>query len=394
MGLPALVIAGGPSLDSLAPSLAALRERMVLVSVNTPLRACRERGVEPDFTVVVDPQFWASRSLDWTLAQDGVLVAEPSACPRIFRRETERFFLCSSLFPLGETLEAAVGEKGRLGAGGSVSTSAWDLARLLGARPLYAAGLDLGFPGHAHPLPWLLPRGDVAVRSGPVRPGGIERLPRSPRHRVVRRPVGRRRNRRHGSPDAAVQVVVREPAPDASRLQRADTVPGRRCHHRDAAGEPRGRPRPPGRQARDRPEDGAGAADPRRADGRRGDGGEARPRHRGAGKTAGGARVPLEPRPGEQAASWAACWSPAATPSGCLEDMDAIDQGILAVSARSIAGFLIQSVIHGIMGEGERRPGSPGDRRPQRGACTRGSPNQPRGRDCCWSAPSRQLHFR
>ena len=38
----------------------------------------------------------------------------------------------------------------------------------------------------------------------------------------------------------------------------------------------------------------------------------------------------------------------------CIRDMDEIDQGILAVSARSIAGFLIQSVIHGIMGEGER----------------------------------------
>jgi hypothetical protein len=57
------------------------------------------------------------------------------------------YFLCSSLFPLGETLEAAVGEKGKLGAGGSVATSAWDLARLLGANPVYTAGLDLGFPG-------------------------------------------------------------------------------------------------------------------------------------------------------------------------------------------------------------------------------------------------------
>jgi hypothetical protein len=76
-----------------------------------------------------------------------VVVAEPSTCPRVFRRDDAAFFLCSSLFPLGATLEATVGEKGKLGAGGSVSTSAWDLARLLGARPLYAAGLDLGFPG-------------------------------------------------------------------------------------------------------------------------------------------------------------------------------------------------------------------------------------------------------
>ena len=40
-----------------------------------------------------------------------------------------------------------MGEKGKLGAGGSVATSAWDLARLLGANPVYTAGLDLGFPG-------------------------------------------------------------------------------------------------------------------------------------------------------------------------------------------------------------------------------------------------------
>jgi hypothetical protein len=40
----------------------------------------------------------------------------------------------------------------------------------------------------------------------------------------------------------------------------------------------------------------------------------------------------------------------------CRAELDRIDEAILAVSARSIAGFLIQSVIHGIAGEGERAP--------------------------------------
>ena len=146
-GMPALVVAGGPSLDAVLPALPEVRRRAVIVSVNTPLRPCREAGVEPDFTVVVDPQYWASRYLDWTAGGHGVLVAEPSTYPRVLRRPGAWFFLCSSLFPLGETLETAVGQKGKLGAGGSVATSAWDLARLLGANPLYAAGLDLGFPG-------------------------------------------------------------------------------------------------------------------------------------------------------------------------------------------------------------------------------------------------------
>jgi hypothetical protein len=39
----------------------------------------------------------------------------------------------------------------------------------------------------------------------------------------------------------------------------------------------------------------------------------------------------------------------------CLAAMDEIDEAILALSARSIAGFLIQSVIHGIVGEGEKQ---------------------------------------
>ena len=53
----------------------------------------------------------------------------------------------SSFFPIGELLERVTGPRGRVGAGGSVATSAWDLARLTGARPLYLAGLDLGYPG-------------------------------------------------------------------------------------------------------------------------------------------------------------------------------------------------------------------------------------------------------
>jgi hypothetical protein len=42
-------------------------------------------------------------------------------------------------------------------------------------------------------------------------------------------------------------------------------------------------------------------------------------------------------------------------PRPCLHELDKVDQGILELSARNIAGFLIQSVIHGISGQGERK---------------------------------------
>jgi hypothetical protein len=146
-GMPAVVLAGGPTLDDLMPILPAIAERAVLVSVNTPLAPCLAAGVRPDVVTVVDPQYWASRYLDWTDRYRGWIVAEPSTYPRVFRRRANRVFIASSLFPLGERLEEAVGAKGKLGAGGSVSTAAWDLARLMGARPIHAAGLDLSFPG-------------------------------------------------------------------------------------------------------------------------------------------------------------------------------------------------------------------------------------------------------
>lgn len=147
-GIPAVVLAGGPTLDDLMPLLPRIAERALVVSVNTPLARCLAAGVHPDCVVVVDPQFWASRYLDWTDAYRGWIVAEPSTHPRVFRRSGNRVFLASSLFPLGERLEEAVGAKGKLGAGGSVSTAAWDLARLMGARPIHAAGLDLSYPDH------------------------------------------------------------------------------------------------------------------------------------------------------------------------------------------------------------------------------------------------------
>jgi hypothetical protein len=146
-GIPALVLGGGPTFDEVAPRLPELARRMLVVAVNTSLRPCLAAGVCPDITLVVDPQYWASRSLDWALPPRGLIVAEPSTHPRAVRAAGDRLLLCGSLFPLGEMMEAAVGPRGKLGAGGSVSTSAWDLARLAGCSPVYTAGLDLGYPG-------------------------------------------------------------------------------------------------------------------------------------------------------------------------------------------------------------------------------------------------------
>ena len=145
-GVPALLLAAGPTLDQVLPSLPALAERAVVIAVDTAVAPALRAGVEPDFAVVVDPQYWNARHLDRIRTPRTILVSEGSAHPRVFRSFEPPHYFCSSVFPLGHAFESVKGRFGSLGAGGSVSTTAWDLARSLGADTVFAAGLDLGFP--------------------------------------------------------------------------------------------------------------------------------------------------------------------------------------------------------------------------------------------------------
>lgn len=145
--VPALVLAAGPSLDEVLPFLSLIYDRCLVIAVDTALRAALRSGIEPDFVVVVDPQYWNARHLDFCHAPNTCLVTEAAAYPSVFRHTFEHRLLCSSQYPLGRFLEKSVDPKGRLGAGGSVATTALDFALYLGAGPIWIAGLDLAYPG-------------------------------------------------------------------------------------------------------------------------------------------------------------------------------------------------------------------------------------------------------
>jgi hypothetical protein len=117
-----------------------------MVAVDTSLRFLLSHGVEPDFVVSVDPQYWNFRHLDRSPSPNTYLVAESAVYPPCLRQNFKGAFLCGSLFPLGRFIEDRLDPKGDLGAGGSVATTAWDFARALGASSIWIAGLDLSFP--------------------------------------------------------------------------------------------------------------------------------------------------------------------------------------------------------------------------------------------------------
>ena len=150
-GNPVFLAAAGPSLDKIKPLLRDIYDRCIIVAVDTSLRFFVKNRIQPDFVLVVDPQFWNSRHLDRCFsgkaAVQTALIAESAVYPPVLSLPVKNKFLCGSLFPLGKFIEDQVDPKGRLGAGGSVATTAWDFARSLGCNEIWIAGLDLAFPG-------------------------------------------------------------------------------------------------------------------------------------------------------------------------------------------------------------------------------------------------------
>lgn len=174
-GLPFLIVGAGPSLEKVLPHLEDLKKRCVIVCVETSLRALLRNGVQPDFIILTDPQFWAYRHIAGLAAPDSILITEVSAYPAVFRFPCLQIALCSSQFPVGQWFEQKLGLTaasrnlvgagdlpgkawgqpagsadsllGDLGTGGSVASSAWNFAAFCGASEIYTVGLDFAFPG-------------------------------------------------------------------------------------------------------------------------------------------------------------------------------------------------------------------------------------------------------
>ena len=144
--LPVVILAAGPTLEEVLPHLAELKKRALLIAVDTALRACLMAKVEPDFVVLTDPQYYAWRHIAGIKSPSSILITESAAYPPVFRFKCKKIIMCASLFPLGQYIEKQIGSKGELVAGGSVSTTAWDFARFIGAKEIFCAGLDLGYP--------------------------------------------------------------------------------------------------------------------------------------------------------------------------------------------------------------------------------------------------------
>ncbi len=146
LGCTAVLIAGGPTLEKMLPFIKQYRDNLLLVAVDTAYKYLRSHGVSPDIVVSVDPQFWNYKYLEGESLEGSILVTDSSAYHKTFENvDPRRVFTGDSLFEVTKYFLGG-SSRGTLAAGGSVATTAFDIARTIGATSIIFAGLDLSFP--------------------------------------------------------------------------------------------------------------------------------------------------------------------------------------------------------------------------------------------------------
>ena len=159
-GNPALVLGAGPSLLDNPGPMRRLAFSLPTIVVDTALDTLIGMGVAPDYVVTLDAQFHNLHDFAGVFSASGgsegmTLVADLACYPKIPRNWRGDIFFSTSatvqadggyeLHPLVEKLRLVDETVEALLCGGSVATTALELAVKMGANPIFVAGLDLGY---------------------------------------------------------------------------------------------------------------------------------------------------------------------------------------------------------------------------------------------------------
>jgi len=162
-GVPAMIIAAGPSLRRSLPVIKNLENKCFLLACDTAYKALLRGGITPHAVITLDAQ---KHTLLHFLGTEGmentVLFADIVASPFVLRKIRPERVIFSTTAKWStsadgnlhreatagsEYLEKIAGPIGDIQSGGSVATSAFDLLRNFGASAIYLIGQDLAYTG-------------------------------------------------------------------------------------------------------------------------------------------------------------------------------------------------------------------------------------------------------
>ena len=146
--IPAVVVSAGPSLEKNIRKLKELKDKAIIIAVDTAMKPLSSHNISPHFVITIDPQKKNSKYFRNINFKDTILIAESSVDNEAISSFKGAIYFLDSIFPLAKYFMKPLGKRGDITMGGSVSTAAYDFAIRIGANPIIMLGLDLSFPNH------------------------------------------------------------------------------------------------------------------------------------------------------------------------------------------------------------------------------------------------------
>ena len=152
-GVPAVLVAAGPSLQGELDRLAGLQDRAVIICVQTTFKTLLDRGIRPHFVTSLDYHEMSRRFFeDISDFSQTHLVAEPKATWHVLDAYGGPISVLYNSFAhlcLGPALAGRDGLK----AGATVAHLSLYLAVYLGCEPIVLVGQDLAYTNHVYYSP-------------------------------------------------------------------------------------------------------------------------------------------------------------------------------------------------------------------------------------------------
>ncbi len=143
--VPVFVVAAGPSLAKNIHLLHEARNKGIIIAVDTIYKVLLAHGITPDIVVAVDPQLINAHFIAGASSRTTILVADSAVSPTLLANHQGPRILSAVPFPFAAWFESLFGQRGALSSGGSVATSAFDLAVRMGGNPVILLGQDLAY---------------------------------------------------------------------------------------------------------------------------------------------------------------------------------------------------------------------------------------------------------
>lgn len=146
--IPAVIVSAGPSLEKNIRKLKDIKNKALIIAVDTAMKPLYSHNISPHFIITIDPQKKNSKYFRNVNFKEAILIAESSVDNEAIDSFKGAIYFINSIFPLAKYFMEELGDRGDIITGGSVSTAAYDFAIRIGANPIIMTGLDLSFPNY------------------------------------------------------------------------------------------------------------------------------------------------------------------------------------------------------------------------------------------------------